>query len=145
MNMPTRIRLCLCLMTTLIISPTRALGNDPFQAVSPEPKRTCVFSTPTAISPDPIPGMTRGTHRSRLRVGLAGLSLMAGALGAIWKVRRGNVQRRRKRRFPWDYPAPRRKAMPARWRKVPRSNPATRQRIRRFDYDRFYLHLLRDL
>jgi hypothetical protein len=145
MNMPTRIRLCLFLMTTLIVTSTRALGDEPHQSISSGPKRTWVFSATAAISPDPIPGMTHGTHRSRHRIGLAGIGLMAGALGAIWRVHRGNVQRRRRRRFTWDYPAPRGKARPARWRKVPRSNPAARQRIRRFDYDRFYLHLMRDL
>ncbi|MCL4179430.1 MAG: hypothetical protein KJ072_17010 [Verrucomicrobia bacterium] len=144
--MNTRIQCCLYLATTLLVYPTRLPGDEPHQT-APTPPPGCQ-ATPETIDLD-LPGDTYPLvpgepGRTGRRVGLAGLGLMAGVLGVIWS-RRQRVQRLRRRRS-FGHP------VAARMEEVPGQPPIdrsqrslARQRIRRFDYDRFYLRMLRDL
>lgn len=142
--MNTRMQCCLCLATTLLLYPTRLPGDEPHQT-APSPPHACQATPETTDLPeDTYPIVPGEPSRTSRHLGLAGLGLMAGVLGVIWS-RRQRVQRLRRRRG-FGHPAA------ARMEEVPgqplidRSQRSlARQRIRRFDYDRFYLRMLRDL
>ena len=78
------------------------------------------------------------------RFGLTELSLMAGALGALWTMSRAGHHRRR-RSLGYTPVASSRSRRRNTGSGRGTGTPPPRHRIRRFDHDRFYLHVVRDL
>ncbi len=77
-------------------------------------------------------------------VGWAGVGLMAGALAAIWSIRHNSHKHRRHRRPGHPVPVQRNSTTVGPRPHDP-SQPPGPHRTRRFDYDRFYLRMTRDL
>jgi len=142
MNLSPQIGHYLVLVMTIMVAtaaqtPAQKAPDPPRPHADPDTGHTTVALT-SAVAPVP-------DHTTR-HLGMAGLGLMASALGVLWTRRRRLLHRRRHRYL-----------CEARYSPLqPPSSPATgsppspghsppRHRIRRFDYDRFYLHLLRDL
>ena len=74
----------------------------------------------------------------------AGLGLMASAVGAVWRIRHSSHKRRRRRRWKGHRPESCEHAQkPARNKHL--RGPLEHQRVKRFDYGRFYLRMTRDL
>jgi hypothetical protein len=142
--MNTRMQCCLYLATTLLVNPTRLPGDEPNQtAASPPPG--CQATPETIDRPGDLSPIIPGEpSRSSRRLGLAGLGLMAGVLGVIWS-RRQRVQRLRRRRSFGHPVAAQMEEFPGQPLIDRSQRSLARQRIRRFDYDRFYLRMLRDL
>jgi hypothetical protein len=93
-------------------------------------------AAPTGIFGEPV--------QATRRLGLAGLGLMVSVLGAIWgRYRSMRRQRRYRGRAGTAASSPR--AYPGVSPHEKRRHPLARCRVRRFDYDRFYLRMLRDL
>lgn len=143
MNMPRKIGLCLYLMTAMVTTTTPAPAGQPLSEHANTPQ--CPRASPEANETSPADGPRLEPDRTTRHLGLAGLGLMASVLGVYWKVQHGNHQRRRKRRIYCGHACPR-PAPPTPLGPGDSGNHSTeRQRIRRFDYDRFYLHMVRNL
>ena len=140
MNMPKTIRLCLFL---IIAMPATLTRTDATEIPHLQPAEDFVprerASPPTAALPVEPPLEPR-THR---HLGLAALGLMMTTLGAYWRIHQGNIGRRRWRHLHRARSVSRCPQVPG--PVGPHPGSVTRHRIRRFDYDRFYLHMLRNL
>ncbi len=147
MNLPPRIGHCCVLIMTIMVAtatqapattaPTQKAPDPPCSHADPGDRHTTVAMA-SAVAPAP--------DNTTRHLGMAGLGLMASALGVLWTRRRRVIHRRRHRYLRDARFAPLRPHSSP----VPGSPPSPgpsppRHRIRRFDYDRFYLHLLRDL
>jgi hypothetical protein len=140
MNMPKTIRLCLFLIIAMPATPAR---TDATPLPQRQPAGDLVPGEPASFpaeTPSPVePPLEPRTHR---KLGLAALGLVMTTLGACWRIHQGTGRRRwrhlhRARSvslFP-QFPGP----------AGPHPGSGARHRIRRFDYDRFYLHMLRNL
>jgi hypothetical protein len=144
MNMLKTIRLCLFL---IIAIPATATGAHTTQLPQRSPIEVpCPQDPPAADSPSAIEPHLESARTTR-HLGLAALGLMMTTLGACWRIHQGNTARRRSRhvrRIPVGSSHPQIPS-PADPHSNSNSNSLTRHRIRRYDYDRFYLHMLRDL
>jgi hypothetical protein len=142
MNMLKTILLCLFLIIT---STATSTGAD----ATPLPQRSprevqCPQAPATADSASAIEPPLESARTTR-HLGLAALGLMMTTLGAYWRIHQGNIGRRRSRhvrRIPVESSHPQ---IPNPAHPHSNSNSLARHRIRRYDYDRFYLHMLRDL
>ena len=147
MNLSPRIGHCLVLIVTIMVAastrapalqaPTEQSPDPPCHHADPGNRHTTVA---LASGFAPVPDSTTR------HLGMAGLGLMASALGVLWTRRRRVIHRQRRRYLREARFAPQRPPVFP----IPGSPPSPghsppRHRIRRFDYDRFYLHLLRDL
>jgi hypothetical protein len=139
--MNTRLQFCFCLVTTLLVIPMRLPGDEHPQAAPSPPDRGLVAPETVHLPEVALPNVPGEPSRTKRRIGLGGLGLMAGLLGVIWsRHHHGQRRRRRGNRAAWGWREP-----PGRTPDHPSRRTAARQRIRRFDYDRFYLRMLRDL
>lgn len=83
-------------------------------------------------------------RRTSHRLALAGLGLLTGLFGTIWRLRRRVARRRRfQTARPFNHAQPTDGA--GGHNAGARIHAGAKHRVRRFDYDRFYLHLIRDL
>jgi hypothetical protein len=104
---------------------------------SPTSAQVIVSSTPDPVDLEPA--------RSTRHFGLAGLGLMATALGAYWRMHRGTAARRRLWRRHCAHDGPRAAWAPNAGLINSHCRAPGRHRVRRYDYDRFYLRMVRDL
>jgi hypothetical protein len=130
-------------MAVMAVVSTQAPAKQPYPALSRLPQ--CPRAGPELAESSMAEPPTLEPTRNARHFGLAGLGLMASALGLLWKRHRRLIHRRRRH---FLHAAPR--VPPPAFSLVPGSrrppgHSMPRHRIRRFDYDRFYLHLLRDL
>jgi hypothetical protein len=143
MNMPRKIGLCLYLMTVIVTTTSPAFAGQSLSEHVDTPQCPRASSEATETLAADGPSIEPG--RTTRHLGLAGLGLMASVLGVYWKVQHGNHQRRRKRRIYCGYAYPRHAPPTTLDPGVSDNHSTERQRIRRFDYDRFYLHMVRNL
>lgn len=94
-------------------------------------------STANENVPDEVP-------RTSNRLALAGLGILAGLFGTIWKLRR-RIARRRQFQTSRLINHAQMTGGALGSAGGARGQAGARHRVRRFDYDRFYLHLTRDL
>ena len=142
MNLSPRIGHCCVLIMTIMVAtatpaPAQKAPDPPCPHADPDTGNATVAMV-SGVAPVP--------DNTTRHLGMAGLGLMASALGVLWTRRRRVIHRRRRRYLREARFAPLRPPSSP----VPGSPPAPghsppRHRNRRFDYDRFYLHLLRDL
>lgn len=147
MNLPQRIGHWLLLGITIMVAiSTQALASQPASGKPPDPPDPPIDHLPDESG---NPGMSRAASppdRTSRHLGMASLGLMAGALGALW-TRRRRVRHRRRQQYLYEAESTR-LWLPSAPIDGPHSSPSRaplRHRIRRFDYDRFYLHMTRDL
>ena len=143
MNMPKMIRLCLFLIIVMPAVPTRS------DAIATQHAQPHVTGVPGSDSEEPAqtehfapiePPLADRTNR---HLGLAALGLMMTTLGAYWRIHQGSIGRRRWHRMHRTRAASRYLQLPG--PAGPQPGSAAPHRMRRFDYDRFYLHMLRNL
>jgi hypothetical protein len=138
MNKPVGFRffLIIVVLTSIVFGVSgesrRAIDGSP-------PPLSTVEIQPTA-EPAIDPG---GGRRGARRLSLAGLGLMMSVLGAVWGGRHRLRRRHRRYQTRWKRMAACGSSCLAQGRG--RSGASGRFRVRRFDYDRFYLRMLRDL
>ena len=143
MNMPMTVRLCLLLVSATMACCARAPAT-PLPPVHPDTAASSPTSPQVSVSSTPDP-VDLEPARSTRHFGLAGLGLMATALGAYWRMHRGTAARRRLWRRRCAHGGPPAAGAPIAGLIDSHCRAPGRHRVRRYDYDRFYLRMVRDL
>jgi hypothetical protein len=144
--MKMAIRFCLCVRVLLILltTPILILGGEP---AASGPIRTGIVQCNSEAAGEDAndrSGFLPESHEPSRLMAWAGLGLMASAVGAVWRIRQSSHKRRRRRTHEGHRPASR-ECPQKRSSEKHLEGPLAHQRIRRYDYDRFYLRMTRDL